>query len=359
MKANILLEDGTILTGQAFGDNKTVFGEIVFNTSMTGYQETLTDPSYAGQILVMAYPLIGNYGVNIEDVESDRIQVGGLIVKEYSRYESNWKSQGKLSNYLKNHGVFAISGIDTRMLTKKIRNQGVMKCVLTTKEITQDLKGQLEKYTPPNNLVANISTKEIKEVKGEGKHIGIVDLGLKKGMVKQVQNMGCSVTIFPWDITYTKLLSYNLDALLFSNGPGNPKDIKNTIYTAEKLIGKLPLFGICLGNQVLALALGGDTYKMKFGHRGANYPVLDLRTNKVMITSQSHGYTVSDKDNKELEITHINVNDFTVEGFCNNKLNIHAVQFQPEAGPGPNDASILFREWINLLDKGEEDAQEY
>ncbi|WP_058485517.1 glutamine-hydrolyzing carbamoyl-phosphate synthase small subunit [Defluviitalea phaphyphila] len=353
MDAYILLEDGTVFKGKAFGANKTVFGEIVFNTSMSGYQEILTDPSYAGQIVVMTYPLIGNYGVNKEDVESNKIQVRGFVVKEYSKHDSNWKSEENLSDYLKKEGIFAISNVDTRMLTKKIRNQGTMNCVLTTEKIDDNIKKQLKEYSFPKNIVSNVSIKDIKNIKGKGKHIGIIDLGLKKGIEKQLKNLGCSLTIFPWDTSYEKILSYNLDAVLFSNGPGDPKDVKVAINTAEKLIGKIPLFGICLGHQILALALGGDTYKMKFGHRGGNHPVLDLRTNKIMITAQNHGYAVKDSITKEIEITHININDSTVEGFCNKGLNINAVQFHPEAGPGPNDASIILKHWVDLVEEGD------
>jgi len=357
MNAHILLEDGTVLTGKAFGDTKTVLGEIVFNTSMTGYQETLTDPSYAGQIVVMTYPLIGNYGINEKDVESDKVQVSGFIVKENAKFESNWMSQGNLSDYLKEQGVFAVSDVDTRMLTKKIRNQGTMKCLLTTEEITDNLKEQLKHYSFPTNTVEQVSTREIKHIAGEGKHIGIVDLGLKRGISHHIEALGCSLTIFPWDTTYEKLLSYDLDAVLFSNGPGDPKDAKYAIHTAEQLIGKIPLFGICLGQQILALALGGDTYKLKFGHRGGNHPVLDLRTNKVMITAQNHGYAInSNKVTKDIEITHINVNDSTVEGFCNKQLNVYGVQFHPEAGPGPSDANVIFKQWMSLLDEEGDNA---
>lgn len=350
MKASILLEDGTIIEGDSFGSEGTTFGEIVFNTGMTGYQEILTDPSYAGQIVVMTYPLIGNYGINAEDVESDSVKAEGFIVKQLSDIESNWKSDNNLSDYLKENKIPGIAGIDTRALTKKIRNQGAMNCVITTEEVTDKLKTELKEFSFPKNVVAQVSRKEKEFIKGSGKKVGIIDLGIKSGIIKQFSNLNCELHIYPWNIDTETLLTENFDAVFFSNGPGDPKDVVETVETAKQLIGKVPIFCICLGHQILSLALGADTYKLKFGHRGANHPVQDIRTNKVIISSQNHGYAVCENSLPEnMQVTHINVNDKTIEGFCCPDLNIHSVQFHPEAGPGPNDANYIFKEWINLL----------
>lgn len=352
MKARILLEDGTILEGNSFSENKTVFGEIVFNTGMTGYQEILTDPSYAGQIVVMTYPIIGSYGVNIDDIESDKVQAYGFVVKELVEEHSNWKSSSSLSDYFKKHNIFAISGIDTRMLTKKIRNQGAMSCVITTEKITEELRQQLKDYIFPKYIVSQVSRNNLKILPGNNKKIGLVDFGVKKGIIDHLLSLGCEIHLFPWDTPAETILRAGLDAVLLSNGPGDPKDVTKAIETTHGLIGEIPLFGICLGHQILALALGGDTYKLKFGHRGSNHPVQDLSTGKVIITAQNHGYAVCPKSFPEkVQVTHININDRTVEGFCYPDLNIYTVQFHPEAGPGPEDANYIFGNWINMLKK--------
>jgi len=349
-KGKIVLEDGTILEGNSFGANVTTCGEIVFNTGMTGYQEILTDPSYAGQIVTMTYPLIGNYGINDEDFESNKVQVSGFIVKEYSEIPNHWQSKKTLQQYLIENNIPAISDIDTRMLTKKIRNKGTMKCLITTEEVTSNLFDKLKKYEFPKDIVSKVSIENKKEYEGKGKKIGIIDLGLKKGIVEQLVKLNCSVTVFPYNVSSEELLDNSLDALLFSNGPGDPKDATIVIDTAKKLIGKLPLWGICLGHQILTLALGGDTFKLKFGHRGANHPVINVENGKVFMSSQNHGYAVKKESlNEDTKITHYNVNDNTVEGMACDKYNIKAVQFHPEEGPGPEDTHSIFEQWIKSL----------
>lgn len=351
-KAYILLEDGTIAEGVSRGAEKTSFGEICFNTGMTGYQEILTDPSYAGQTVVMTYPLIGNYGVNPEDVESNGVKVQGFIIKELCEYENNFKSTQNLEEYLIQNDIPCITGVDTRMLTKRIREKGAMNCVITTEEITDELKSKLKQYKFPQDIVSRVSGKEPQVFKPEKtalKKIGLIDLGVKSGIVNHLVDLDCEVHVFPHDIDSKTLLNSGFDAILLSNGPGDPQDAKEAVQTAKELVGQIPLFGICLGCQILAIALGASTYKLKFGHRGSNHPVMDLRTNKVYMTAQNHGYAVS-SDNlpKTMQITHINVNDNTVEGFCSPQLNINTVQFHPEAGPGPLDANIIFEDWMKL-----------
>lgn len=358
MKGYLLLEDGTVLEGLAFGAETTVIGEIVFNTGMTGYQEILTDPSYGGQVVVMTYPLIGNYGINLEDVESQKIQVKGFIIKEYAAVESNWKSTKKLDAYLKEENIFGMAYVDTRMLTKRIRNKGAMNCLMTTEPIQEKHREELKAFSFPRDIVSQVSIQDPKLIPGSNKKIGCIDLGIKKGIIQQLSMLGVEVQVFPWNTDAETIKKANLDAVLFSNGPGDPKDIPEVIQTAQSLMGELPLFGICLGHQVLALALGADTYKLKFGHRGSNHPVIDQRTNKLYITSQNHGYAVANDYRlpKSLQITHMNVNDDTIEGFSCEEQSIYAVQFHPEAGPGPRDAHCIFQEWMELLEKGREDA---
>ncbi|PKM94200.1 MAG: carbamoyl phosphate synthase small subunit [Firmicutes bacterium HGW-Firmicutes-1] len=356
MIATIILEDGTLVIGKSFGVTGTICGELVFNTGMTGYQEILTDPSYAGQIVTMTYPLIGNYGVNATDVESNKVQVSGFIVKEYAGVPNHWQCEKTIDEYLKENNIIGVYGIDTRMLTKKIRMKGAMKCMVTTQEITPEnlikLRNELEQYNFPKDIVSQVSSKEITNVKGDGKRVGIVDLGLKKGIVKQLVNLGCDVTVFPYNTTSSKILESNMDVLLLSNGPGDPKDATHAIETTKELMGKMPLWGICLGHQILALAMGADTYKLKFGHRGANHPVIELESGKVYMSSQNHGYAVkSETITNTMQITHVNVNDETIEGISCKDLGVQSVQFHPEEGPGPEDAHYLFKKWLDNLER--------
>lgn len=352
MKARLYLEDGTLFEGVSFGAKTTLFGEVVFNTGMTGYQEILTDPSYGGQIVTMTYPLIGNYGINDVDIESDRVQVTGFVVKEYSEIPNHWQCTKSLDTYLKENNIPGISGIDTRKLTKIIRNSGTMNCILTTEEITDDLIEQLKGYKFPSDIVAQVSSESIVEHSGNGLKVGLIDLGLKKGIVKQLLNLDCAVTVFPHDTTIETIEARELDVVMFSNGPGDPKDAKAAIKLAKQLLGKKTLWGICLGHQVLALALGADTYKLKFGHRGANHPVIELESGKVFMSSQNHGYAVDGKSfTEDMEVTYLNVNDDTIEGLGCKKHSITSVQFHPEEGPGPEDAHYIFKKWVDSYGK--------
>ena len=360
MKAKIFLEDGSMIVGKAFGSEKTTLGELVFNTGMTGYQEILTDPSYAGQIVTMTYPLIGNYGINGLDMESKGPKVAGFIVKDYAKAPSHWQMEKSIEDYLKENEILGVYDVDTRMITKKIRNYGAMKCLMTTDmDMTlEEAKKAMEAYTFPTRIVEEVSTKKPQHFFEEGKlNIAVIDLGIKTGIIDELGKLKCRVTLFPHHIKAEEIHVENYDALLLSNGPGDPKDCQDAISLVKALIGKLPIFGICLGHQIIALALGADTYKLKFGHRGSNHPVQNLVDGKVMMTAQNHGYAVSNKDlPPTMKITHMNVNDDTVEGFCCEELKIYAVQFHPEAGPGPRDGNIVFENWMELWEGGVQNA---
>ena len=350
MHAKLILEDGTIIEGKSFGAKTTICGELVFNTGMTGYFEILTDPSYAGQVVIMTYPLIGNYGINNCDRESNGVKVSGFIVKGHSVNPNHWQCEKSIDAYLKENNIPGIYDIDTRMLTKRLREKGTMKCMITTEDNDDGLLDKLNHYQFPRNIVAKVSRKDIKHIKGIGKKIGVVDLGIKSGIVNQLVNLNCDIHIFPHDINSDDIIKYELDAILFSNGPGDPKEAVSAINTVKELIGKLPVFGICLGHQIIALALGADTYKLKFGHRGSNHPVMNISTGKVFISAQNHGYAVEEKSfTKDMDKTFINVNDNTIEGFSSPLYNIKTVQFHPEEGPGPEDCHYIFREWIESI----------
>jgi len=357
MKAILVLEDGTIFKGRSFGATGESFGEVVFNTSMAGYQEILTDPSYKGQIVTMTYPLIGNYGVNEEDVESGKPHVEGFVVKEVSKISSNWRAKKTLSEYLKENNIIGIEGIDTRALTLRIRELGAMKAVLST--LDSDEKSLLRKVRDSRGLLGVDLIKEVTCSKPydwnkTGKYkIVALDCGIKLNMLRLSEKYGCKVLVMPANVSSSQILETKPDGLLLSNGPGDPAALPYVVKTVKDLLEKLPIFGICLGHQILGQAFGGKTYKLKFGHHGANQPVKNLKTGKVAITVQNHGFCVdiNSLNKKDVEITHINLNDSTLEGLRHKKLPIFSVQFHPEAAAGPHDSEYLFSEFIKMMEK--------
>ncbi len=347
MKAKLILENGTVFEGRAFGYLKETVGEVVFNTGMTGYQEILTDPSYYGQIVTMTYPMIGNYGINLDDMESTGAKVRGFIVREKCDNPNNWRCEFELEHYLKRNKIMGLEGIDTRALTKIIRNNGTMRGIITVRDLTESMiLNKLDAFNN-TNAVREVSTKETIVHEGEGLHIAMMDFGMKNNIVRSFQKRGCKLTVFPVSATAEEVLAVNPDGVFLSNGPGDPKDLSDVVEEIKKLIGVKPITGICLGHQLLALALGGDTEKLKFGHRGANHPVKDLKRNRVMITSQNHGYVMKNDPLPEgVEITHINLNDETVEGMRHSEKRIYSIQFHPEACPGPHDTDGIFDEFV-------------
>lgn len=354
--ATLLLQDGTVYRAKSFGAWGETTGEIVFNTSMAGYQEIITDPSYANQIIVMTYPEIGNYGINGQDFEALNPALCALVVKEYSKTNSHYKSEKSLGEYLTQRNVMGIEGLDTRSLTKKIREVGTMAAYICAWDLDEEkIKEklfELKSYKSDPDVVYRVTTKEnYKKGSGEIK-LAFLDYGAKYGIVKSLVKRGASVDVFSADTPAERILEGNYDCVFLSNGPGDPSDCKFELIQIQKLLGKLPIFGICLGYQLLALVAGAKTYKLKYGHRGANHPVINLKNNKVMITSQNHGYAVDIHTLTDImTLTYKNLNDNTAEGFEIESLKIHAVQFHPEAAPGPDDAKIIFDEWIELMEK--------
>ncbi|ASY52909.1 carbamoyl phosphate synthase small subunit [Clostridium perfringens] len=345
MKAKLILENGVVFEGKAFGYLKECVGEVVFNTGMTGYQEVLTDPSYYGQIVTMTYPLIGNYGINLEDLESKEPKVRGFIVREKCQYPNNFRCELELETYLAQNKVLGLDGIDTRALTKILRNNGTMKgiIVLDNSDL-EDVKDKLEAFSN-RDAVSIVSTNEKYEISGEGKKVAIIDFGIKQNIIRNFVKRGCNVTVFPYDFKAEEVLEINPDLVFLSNGPGDPEDMGEAVNEIKKIVGKKPIVGICLGHQLLALTLGGETKKLKFGHRGCNHPVKDLINNRVHITSQNHGYYVATLP-ENMEITHVSMNDGTVEGMKHKELPIFSVQFHPEACPGPKDSEYIFDEFM-------------
>lgn len=354
MRGYLALEDGTVFQGEAFGCEGTQTGEVVFNTGMTGYQQILTDPSYCGQIVVLTYPLIGNYGTNNDDFESIRPWVRGFVVKELCDYPSNWRHAMKLDDFCKKYGIPGVAGIDTRALTRRLRNYGTMRGIIACGEHDPEELVKAAKSTPSiseQDLVRVVSTRQL-EVWGEGStRIVGVDFGVKRSIIHSLVRRNCTVYLVPAWTTAEEILSYKPHGVLLSNGPGDPKCVMYAVENVRRLIGKVPIMGICLGHQIMALALGGDTYKLKFGHRGSNHPVKDCETGKVYITSQNHGFAVDEKSlpQGEVEVSHRNLNDGTVEGLRHLRLPIFTVQFHPEGAPGPMDSGILFDRFLNML----------
>lgn len=348
MKGKLILQDGTIFKGNAFGYLNDSIGEVVFNTSMTGYGEVLTDPSYYGQIVTMTYPIIGNYGINLEDIESNKVHVKGFIVREKSDMPNNFRCEMDLDTYLKQNKVIGLEGIDTRALTKILRNNGSMKGIITLENASlKDISSKLESFSN-SQAVNTVTRKQIEHIKGDGLKVAVMDFGVKENILRSFINRNCDITIFPATTNADEILKSNPDLIFLSNGPGDPKDLENIIENIRNLIGKKPIAGICLGHQLLALSMDGKTDKLKFGHRGANHPVKDLEENKIFITSQNHGYYVSELPN-DMKVTHINLNDNTVEGMRHKKLPIYSVQYHPEACPGPKDNDYIFDKFLELV----------
>ncbi len=367
MKATLALEDGKIFTGEAFGAQGEAGGEVVFNTSLSGYQEVLTDPSYAGQIVVMTSPLIGNYGINDEDNESEKIHLKGFIMKEASRITSNFRSQKELELFLLENGIIAMTGIDTRALTRHIRSKGAMRGVISTRCGGETMVEKAKGIKPMagSDMVKKVTCSSVKEYskglwrlnKGFNQpekqelHIAALDLGIKRNIIRHLCERGCKVTLFPASTPASEILAAKPDGLFLSNGPGDPGAVEGVADTINEILGKLPIFGICLGHQIFCLSQGAKTFKLKFGHRGINHPVMDVNAgNVVRITSQNHGFAVDGENLPEsMEITHYSLYDNTVEGVRHKKHPAFSVQYHPEASPGPHDAAPHFDHFIEMI----------
>ncbi|MFC7393797.1 carbamoyl phosphate synthase small subunit [Scopulibacillus cellulosilyticus] len=347
----LVLETGDIFEGILIGKDITSVGEVVFNTSMTGYQEILTDPSYAGQIITFCYPLIGNYGINHFDDESEKLHLAGAVISDLCMVPSHYQSIKTFAEHLESNGIPCIAGVDTRAVVKKIRNNGTMKAIITQSLDDSQVKSFVNDPVFNTSFVNKVSTKEVKQYEGQGPHIALVDYGYKKSMLTALLNEGCKVSVVPYDTTFKEIELLNPDAVMFSNGPGDPIALKALFPEVKKITEHFPSLGICLGHQMIALAYGAKTDKLLFGHRGGNHPVKEVETGKVWMTAQNHSYVVTkDSIDKEIfNITYYNVNDQSVEGLKHKKLPIETVQFHPEAHPGPDDTHYIFKQFLNTI----------
>jgi carbamoyl-phosphate synthase small subunit len=356
MKGYLLLEDGLIFEGTLFGCETETVGEVVFNTGMTGYEEIITDPSYYGQIVILTYPLIGNYGISHEDEQSKGPKIKGLVCREFVEEYSNWRGKDNLSDYLNNNNIIGIQGIDTRALVKHIRDKGTMIGKIVSDAVYEREKesffGGLEEG---KEILKAVTAKEAYNIGTGDLKVAVLDFGIKRNILDSLTLRGLSVRVFPAFTPVEEIMAYEPDGIFLSNGPGNPEDYDVVIENVAKLLQLKPVFGICLGHQLISLALGAKTEKLKFGHRGSNHPVKDLANDKIVITSQNHGYVVVDESlkDKPITITHLNLNDRSIEGLKHNELPIFSVQYHPEASPGPGDSSYLFDQFIALMKEAE------
>ncbi|CDQ19817.1 carbamoyl-phosphate synthase small subunit [Halobacillus karajensis] len=357
----LVLEDGTVFVGEGFGSDCQTIGEVVFNTGMTGYQEVISDPSYCGQMITFTYPLVGNYGVNRDDFETVNPAALGVIVKEHCTFPSNFRNEETIDEFLQAKNIPGISGVDTRKLTKIIRKHGTMKAMITSADRSiSDVLRELESTPLARDQVQQVSTVKPYVVPGRGERIVLMDFGMKHGILREFTKRHCHVTVVPYHTTAEEILRLKPDGVMLSNGPGDPKDVPEAIATIRKLIGQVPVFGICLGHQLIALASGADTSKMKFGHRGINQPVKDLETGRTYITSQNHGYAVNTHslEQTDLRLTQVSLNDDSVEGVRHAQFPLFSVQYHPESSPGPEDTSHLFDEFITMINTEQKKTKE-
>ena len=354
MKRLLILEDGSVYEGEDFGSSRYQIGELVFNTGMSGYQEVLSDLSYCGQIVMMTYPMIGNYGINCDDFESLDPAVFGFVVRECCEAPSNFRSDYTLDEFLKQKDIPGISGVDTRAITRKLRNSGTMRAIMADEGAdVEAIVAMLRSSELMHDQVARVSTKNAFPIPNRGKRVVLIDFGAKNGIIRELSRRNCDLTVVPYDTSAKEILAMKPDGVMLSNGPGDPKDVPVAIETIRELMGQVVIFGICLGHQLISLASGANTVKLKFGHRGCNHPVMNLANGKVEMTSQNHGYAVEEASLKDTDLvmTHQALNDKSVEGVRHSKYPIFSVQYHPEASPGPEDSNYLFDQFMELMEK--------